>query len=108
MNLPETFTSLQAAPSGFASTLPMLAIMGVIFYFFLIRPQQKEAKEHEKLLAGLQRGDHVVTSGGIHGKVSEVRADALVLEIGERGQITIDRDAVKRKIVEPAAPVKKD
>lgn len=108
MNLPETYLSLQAAPSGFASTLPMLVIMGVIFYFFLIRPQQKEQKEHETLLAGLQRGDQVVTSGGIHGKIAEVRSDSLVLDISDKGQLTIDRVAVKRKIVEPAAPVKKD
>lgn len=104
MNPVETYTSMQAASSGFASTLPMLVIMGVIFYFFLIRPQQKEQKEHESLLAGLQRGDNVVLSSGIHGKIAEVRKDTLVLDISEKGQVTIERDAVKRKVVEAAAP----
>lgn len=104
----ELHTALQAAPSSFASTLPMLIIMGVIFYFFLIRPQQKEAKAHEALLASLVRGDKVVTGSGIHAKVEEVRADTLVLDVGDRTLITVDRESVKRKVVEPAAPAKKD
>lgn len=99
---------MQAAPSPFLSTLPMILIIGVIFYFFVWRPQRNEEKEHQALLAGLQRGDKVVTSAGIHGKVHEVRPDAIVLEVCPNGFLTLDREAVKRKVVEkPAEPAKK-
>ena len=104
--LPAIF--MQAAPSPFLSTLPMILIIGVIFYFFVWRPQRTEEKEHQALLSGLQKGDKVVTSAGIHGKVHEVRADAIVLEVCPNGFLTVDREAVKKKHVEKLAePAKK-
>ena len=57
--------------SGFAQFIPLILIF-VIFYFFLIRPQQKKAKEHKLMVAALKRGDEVVTSGGIVGKVERI------------------------------------
>ena len=60
--------------SGFAQFIPLILIF-VIFYFFLIRPQQKKVKEHKSMVAGLQRGDEVVTSGGIVGKIERVLGD---------------------------------
>jgi len=57
--------------SGFAQFIPLILIF-VIFYFFLIRPQQKKAKQHKLMITALKRGDNVVTSGGIHGKVEKV------------------------------------
>ena len=57
--------------SGFAQFIPLILIF-VIFYFFLIRPQQKRAKEHKLMVAALKRGDEVVTSGGIVGKVERI------------------------------------
>lgn len=57
--------------SGFAQFIPLILIF-VIFYFFLIRPQQKKAKEHKLMVASLKRGDEVVTSGGIVGKVERI------------------------------------
>ena len=57
--------------SGFAQFIPLILIF-VIFYFFLIRPQQKKAKQHKLMITALKRWDNVVTSGGIHGKVEKV------------------------------------
>ena len=57
--------------SGFAQFIPLILIF-VIFYFFLIRPQQKKAKQHKLMIVALKRGDNVVTSGGIHGRVEKV------------------------------------
>ena len=60
--------------SGFAQFIPLILIF-VIFYFFLIRPQQKRIKEHKSMVAALKRGDEVVTSGGIIGKVERIVGD---------------------------------
>tara|TARA_Y100000590_G_C15069757_1_gene769590 strand:+ start:283 stop:567 length:285 start_codon:yes stop_codon:yes gene_type:complete len=60
--------------SGFAQFIPLILIF-VIFYFFLIRPQQKKIKEHKSMVAGLKRGDEVITSGGIVGKIEKVHDD---------------------------------
>ena len=60
--------------SGFAQFVPLILIF-VIFYFFLIRPQQKKVKEHKLMVAALKRGDEVITSGGIVGKVERVHED---------------------------------
>ena len=69
--------------SGFAQFIPLILIF-VIFYFFLIRPQQKKAKEHKLMVASLKRGDEVVTSGGIVGKVERIlgedKVDLLISE----------------------------
>ena len=60
--------------SGFAQFIPLILIF-VIFYFFLIRPQQKKAKEHKLMVAALKRGDEVITSGGIVGRVERIIGD---------------------------------
>ena len=60
--------------SGFAQFIPLILIF-VIFYFFLIRPQQKKVKEHKLMVAALKRGDEVVTSGGVVGKVERILGD---------------------------------
>jgi len=60
--------------SGFAQFVPLILIF-VIFYFFLIRPQQKKVKEHKLMVAALKRGDEVITSGGIVGRIERVLGD---------------------------------
>jgi preprotein translocase subunit YajC len=73
-----------AAPAGgmavFQQAIPLILMFG-IFYFLLIRPQQKKAKEHKALLEGLKKGDLVITAGGVHGKVASVENDIVGLEI---------------------------
>lgn len=90
--------SLQAQGEGsFMSSLVLMGAFVAIFYFVMLRPQQKEAKEHAALLASLQKGDRVVTTSGIHGKVHEVKGDTLVLEVAPNVHMTVDRDAIRRK-----------
>ena len=83
----------QAAPgptSQFAPLLMMVLFVGV-FYFLLIRPQQKKAKEHQALVSKLAAGDEVVTTGGILGKVAEVGDTFVTLEVAEGVRIKVQR-----------------
>jgi preprotein translocase subunit YajC len=103
-----TFASIllqaQAAAAGQGSTwsmlLPMLLIF-VVFYFFMIRPQNKKQKEIQKARAALKNGDKVVTSGGIFGKIREVKDDSFILEIAENVRIRVEKSAV---FAAPEAP----
>lgn len=76
------------------SGLLMLGIMFAIFYFLLIRPQQKRAKEHKQLIDNLKVGDAVVTAGGMHGKVSALQEDAVTLEVATGVKIKFNRSAI--------------
>jgi preprotein translocase subunit YajC len=77
-----------AAPGGnmLTSFLPLILIF-VIFYFLLIRPQQKRSKDHKQMLEALKRGDKVVTSGGIYGVVESVEPNTVVLKIAENVKV---------------------
>lgn len=75
-------------------TIVMLVLMFAIFYFLLIRPQQKRAKQHKKLIDALKVGDKVVTAGGIHGKVAGVQDDILSLEIATGVRVKVNRSSV--------------
>jgi preprotein translocase subunit YajC len=92
----------EAAPADpFGFLIPMAAIF-LIFYFLLIRPQQKRQKDHEKMLTAIEKGDRIVTSGGVHGTVTGATEDVLTLEIanvkGERVRIKIDRARIDRRL----------
>ncbi len=79
---------------GFGSFIPLILIF-VIFYFFLIRPQQKRAKEHRAMLGSLRRGDQVVTQGGIIGKVSKVKDDDEVeVEIADGVRVRVVKGTI--------------
>ena len=80
-------------PSMFASFIPLILIF-LIFYFLLIRPQQKKQKEHKVLLDSIQRGDEILSSGGILGKVIKVDNDKLTVEISKGVNVTIIRSTV--------------
>ena len=102
MNLLPALVWLQAEPAAdgapFGMLLPMAAIFA-IFYFLLIRPQQKRQREQEKMIKGIAKGDNVVTAGGLHGKVTGVTDDVLTLEIaslkGERVRVKVARPRVE-------------
>lgn len=72
----------------------MLVIMFAIFYFLLIRPQQKRAKQHKELVESLKAGDSVVTAGGIHGKVAAVQENVVTLEIATGVKIKVNRASI--------------
>ncbi len=81
--------------SGFAQFVPLILIF-VIFYFFLIRPQQKKVKEHKAMVMSLKRGDEVITSGGIVGKIEKVHEDDKVdLLISEGVTVTVIKSTVQ-------------
>jgi len=80
-------------PSLFASFIPLILIF-VIFYFLLIRPQQKKAKQHQILLESIKRGDQILTSGGMIGKVVKADKDELTVEISEKVNVKIFRSTV--------------
>ena len=96
---------LQAGEAQGGDPLSFLIPMGaifLIFYFLLIRPQQRKQKEHENLLKAVSKGDRVVTTGGIHGVVVGEAEDVLTLEIanlrGERVRIKLDRGRIERRL----------
>ena len=81
--------------SGFAQFIPLILIF-VIFYFFLIRPQQKKVKEHKLMVAALKRGDEVVTSGGIVGKIERVLGeDKVVILISENVTVEVVQSTIQ-------------
>ena len=82
-----------APGSDLMAFLPMVAIF-VVFYFLLIRPQQKRAKETKTMLAALQKGDEVVTAGGVVGKVSKLNDSYATVEIAPSVEITVQRSAI--------------
>ncbi|MBW2242336.1 MAG: preprotein translocase subunit YajC [Deltaproteobacteria bacterium] len=99
---------LLQAPSG-GSALEFLfpmAMIFLIFYFLLIRPQQKKQKDHDEMLNAVQKGDRVVTTGGLHGEVVGSSEDVLTLDVGtQKGQVKvkIDRNRIERKIEKKGA-----
>ena len=81
--------------SGFAQFIPLILIF-VIFYFFLIRPQQKKIKEHKGMVASLKRGDEVITSGGIIGRIEKVYDDdKLDLFISDNVTVKVVRSTIQ-------------
>jgi preprotein translocase subunit YajC len=89
-------TTTSGAPAGGNSMASLLLLLGfvVIFYFLLWRPQAKRAKDHRNLVSNLAKGDEVITSGGIYGKISEMADDHLVLTIADNVQVKVQRTAV--------------
>lgn len=99
MNLMPLLVPLQAdAPSPLVQFAPFILIF-FIFYFLLIRPQQKRQKEQEAMIAAVEKGDDVVTVGGLHGKVVGTTDDTLTLEIaalkGERVRVKVARAKIE-------------
>ena len=78
---------------GFMSFLPLIAIF-IIFYFILIRPQQKQVSRHQEFIRNLKTGDRIVTSGGIHGEIKGLTETTLTLEIADKVRVKVTRSAV--------------
>ena len=82
-----------ASPGGLASFLPLIIIFAV-FYFLLIRPQMKRAKEHKNLVAGLSKGDEVLTNGGLLGRIVDISDAFITLEVADNVRVKLQRQAV--------------
>mgnify|MGYP002635397014 FL=1 len=76
------------------STFIMLGLMMVVFYFFMIRPQMKKAKDEKKFRSELAKGQKVVTIGGIHGKISDLKESTVIIDVDNGGKLKIERAAI--------------
>ncbi|MEI7502425.1 MAG: preprotein translocase subunit YajC [Paludibacter sp.] len=88
---------LQAAPAGGASNytgILMMVLIFVVFYFFMIRPQSKRQKEIKKQREEMKIGDSVVTSGGIYGKVKDIKETTVTVEIADNVRVKVDKNSV--------------
>ncbi|MBI5807687.1 MAG: preprotein translocase subunit YajC [Ignavibacteriales bacterium] len=84
----------QAGGGGMISTLIMFGAIFAIFYFMIIRPQQKRQKEHQKMLDALQKGDKVIMSGGIHGTIAGIEDKTVLIDVGNNVKIKFERSAI--------------
>ncbi len=89
--------------SGLAGLIPLL-LMFVVFYFILIRPQQKQARKHQDFIKNLKTGDRVVTSGGLHGIITGMTETTVTLEIADKIKVKVTRSAIGGSSQEAAAP----
>lgn len=83
----------EGGSGGFGAFLPLILMFG-IFYFLLIRPQQKKAKAHKQLLGALKKGDRVVSSGGLHGLVTGITDDVVTMEIAPKVRVKVTRGSI--------------
>ncbi len=79
--------------SSWTSLLPLFLIL-IVFYFFFIRPQTKKNKDQKKFREALKKGDKVVTIGGVHGKISEVKETTVILDVGNQLKLTVEKSAI--------------
>ncbi len=89
--------------SAFGGLLPLILIF-FVFYFLLIRPQQKKVREHQKLLDALKKGDEVITSSGIYGTISAIKGNVVDLKIAEEVKVVISKSAISTVVKSPASP----
>ena len=96
MNL--LFVLAMASPEGggggASSTLIMFGLIAVIFYFFMIRPQAKKAKDLKKFRTSIGKGDRIVTIGGIHGKIAEVKDETIIIETEGGNRMKVEKSAI--------------
>lgn len=81
------------SPSPLTSLLPLLLII-VVFYFFMIRPQVKKQKDLRNYRSSIQKGDKIVTTGGIYGKITDIKDQTVTVEIAENVRVKIDKNAI--------------
>jgi len=82
--------------SGLMGLAPLIIIF-IIFYFLLIRPQQKKTKEHQEMVNNLQPGDQVITNGGLHGKLTKVDDTTVMMEVADRVRLKVSRQSIAGK-----------
>ena len=90
-------TLLLQAEGGGMSTIFMFGLIIVVFYFFMIRPQAKKAKQMKQFREATQKGDRVVTIGGIHGKVAEVKETTLTIEVEGGMKMKVEKNAISQE-----------
>jgi preprotein translocase subunit YajC len=93
----------QGGTGGFSGFIPLI-LMFVIFYFLLIRPQQKKTKEHRQMISDLKKGDRIVTSGGIHGRITGLDDQTLTVEIADKVRVKVARSNVGGRLSSSTQP----
>ncbi len=94
---------MQPQASPLMGMVPILAVFA-IFYLLIIRPQQKQAKEHEKMLADLKTGDRVLTGGGVYGTIAALRGVDVEVKIADKVTVVVARSTISRLANPPASP----
>lgn len=85
---------LQAQGGNMIQTLILFGLMGLVFYFFMFRPQQKKASEQKDFIGSLKKGDDVITIGGLHGKISGVNENTVTLEVDKDVKMKFEKSAI--------------
>jgi preprotein translocase subunit YajC len=93
----------QAQQGSPLMSLMPIALIFIVFYFLLIRPQKKQQQEHAKMLDGLEKNDDVVTSGGIHGTIVNIQNDVITLRIDDNCRIKVQKNSISRLKKEPSS-----
>ena len=96
---------LQAQSNNWSFPIMMVLMFGIL-YFFMIRPQQKKAKDQKKFTEEIKKGDYVVTIGGVHGRIAEVEDDTFVVEVERGARIKFSKSAVSMESTKAAASKK--
>lgn len=94
---------LQAQPNGMTMQLLFMGAIIAVFYFFMIRPQQKKAKDQKKFVDEIKRGDYVVTIGGMHGRIADIEDDTFILEVERGGRIKFSKASISMDSTKAAA-----
>ena len=103
------FLQLGGSPQG--GTFTMILTFGlvfVIFYLFIIRPQNKKQKDTEKMISAIKKGDKIVTIGGIHGEVSSTKEQTVIVKVDENCKLEFSRSAIATVVVDKAEKVAKN
>lgn len=90
----------QAKSSAFDSMLLPMAACFLVFWFIVIRPEKRQRKEREAMLGALKKGDEVITSGGIHGRVAQVKGDVVTVQVADGVRLRISLAAVQNKVTD--------
>lgn len=95
---------VQAQPQGGGITMQLIFMGAIVlvFYFFMIRPQQKKAKDQKKFVDEIKKGDYVVTIGGMHGRIAEIEDDTFIIEVERGGRIKFSKSAVSMESTKAA------
>ena len=93
---------LQASEGADYMQFVMLGLIVVVFYFFMIRPQLKKSKEQKKFREALAKGDQVVTIGGVHGKIAEMKDTTVIIEVEGGNRLKVEKSAVTSDFVAPS------
>jgi len=91
-------TQSGSGSGGFVGLLLPLLLIGLVFYFFIYKPQKDREQEHEEMVSNLEQGDKIVTIGGVHGTVQRIDEDSILAQVDSKGtKLRIDKDAIASK-----------